>query len=193
MRTCARARTHARTHTHTHIHTYTQTESSDLAVMGFCFGGGKAIRYTTMRQPAASTIVCYGAPVLEVWRLACVCARARACVRVCVRVFVCTPHQDAPTGRLDDRLLWGSRIRGVATCVRVCALGRVGVRVCGRVHVCARLCLGAGMLRVSTSLFSHTLQNPLGAFEPPMSSVPVYVCAGAGAGACAGMRACACA
>ena len=103
--------------------------------MGFCFGGGKAIRYTTMRQPAASTIVCYGAPVLEVWRLACVCARARACVRVCVRVFVCTPHQDAPTGRLDDRLLWGSRIGGVATCVRVC----VRARARARVFVCVRL------------------------------------------------------
>ena len=42
------------------------TDSRQLAVMGFCFGGGKAIRYTTSRQPSASTIICYGSPVLEV-------------------------------------------------------------------------------------------------------------------------------
>lgn len=36
-----------------------------VAVMGFCFGGGKAIRYTTQRQPSAATVVCYGSPLTE--------------------------------------------------------------------------------------------------------------------------------
>jgi len=37
-----------------------------LAVMGFCFGGGKAIRYTTQRRPDAATVVFYGSPVTDV-------------------------------------------------------------------------------------------------------------------------------
>lgn len=35
------------------------------AVMGFCYGGGKAIRFTTTRLPSAATVVCYGSPVTE--------------------------------------------------------------------------------------------------------------------------------
>ena len=37
-----------------------EREAGPLAVMGYCFGGGKAIRYTTARQPSAATVVCYG-------------------------------------------------------------------------------------------------------------------------------------
>ena len=37
-----------------------------LAVMGFCFGGGKAIRYATQRRPDAATVVFYGSPVTDV-------------------------------------------------------------------------------------------------------------------------------
>ena len=40
-----------------------------LAVMGFCYGGGKAIRYTTQRRPDAATVVFYGAPVTDVAQL----------------------------------------------------------------------------------------------------------------------------
>jgi len=34
--------------------------------MGFCYGGGKAIRYTTQRRPDAATVVWYGNPVTNV-------------------------------------------------------------------------------------------------------------------------------
>eukprot|EP00543_Licmophora_paradoxa_P002906 CAMPEP_0202449276 /NCGR_PEP_ID=MMETSP1360-20130828/8018_1 /ASSEMBLY_ACC=CAM_ASM_000848 /TAXON_ID=515479 /ORGANISM="Licmophora paradoxa, Strain CCMP2313" /LENGTH=285 /DNA_ID=CAMNT_0049067143 /DNA_START=116 /DNA_END=970 /DNA_ORIENTATION=- len=37
-----------------------------LAVMGFCYGGGKAIRFTTQKRPDAITVVCYGSPVTDV-------------------------------------------------------------------------------------------------------------------------------
>lgn len=40
-----------------------------LAVMGFCYGGGKAIRYTTRRRTDAATVVFYGAPETDVGRL----------------------------------------------------------------------------------------------------------------------------
>ena len=40
-----------------------------LAVMGFCYGGGKAIRYTTQRKPDAATVIFYGSPVTEVQQL----------------------------------------------------------------------------------------------------------------------------
>lgn len=36
-----------------------------LAVMGFCYGGGKAIRYTTQRRNDAATVVFYGSPVTD--------------------------------------------------------------------------------------------------------------------------------
>lgn len=44
----------------------TQTTAILGAVMGFCYGGGKAIRYTTQRQPDAATVVCYGSPLNDV-------------------------------------------------------------------------------------------------------------------------------
>jgi carboxymethylenebutenolidase len=34
-----------------------------VAVMGFCYGGGKAIRYTTQRKNDAATVIFYGSPV----------------------------------------------------------------------------------------------------------------------------------
>lgn len=37
-----------------------------IAVMGFCYGGGKAIRYTTQARPNAATVIFYGSPVLDV-------------------------------------------------------------------------------------------------------------------------------
>ena len=37
-----------------------------LAVMGFCLGGGKAIRYTTERRPEAATVIFYGSPLTDV-------------------------------------------------------------------------------------------------------------------------------
>eukprot|EP00571_Detonula_confervacea_P003182 CAMPEP_0172319464 /NCGR_PEP_ID=MMETSP1058-20130122/37718_1 /TAXON_ID=83371 /ORGANISM="Detonula confervacea, Strain CCMP 353" /LENGTH=293 /DNA_ID=CAMNT_0013034509 /DNA_START=62 /DNA_END=940 /DNA_ORIENTATION=- len=37
-----------------------------LAIMGFCYGGGKAIRYTIQRRPDAATVVFYGAPVTDI-------------------------------------------------------------------------------------------------------------------------------
>ena len=40
-----------------------------LAVMGFCLGGGKAIRYTTVRRPEAATVIFYGSPLTDVNRL----------------------------------------------------------------------------------------------------------------------------
>jgi len=44
-------------------------DASKLAIMGFCYGGGKAIRYTTQRQPHAATVVCYGSPLTDVEEL----------------------------------------------------------------------------------------------------------------------------
>lgn len=41
-----------------------------IAVMGFCYGGGKAIRYTTERRPNAATVICYGTPLLDIEALA---------------------------------------------------------------------------------------------------------------------------
>lgn len=41
-----------------------------LVVMGFCYGGGKAIRYTTQcKADSAATVVCYGSPVTDVEEL----------------------------------------------------------------------------------------------------------------------------
>jgi carboxymethylenebutenolidase len=37
--------------------------------MGFCYGGGKALRYTVERRPTAATVVCYGKPVTDVQQL----------------------------------------------------------------------------------------------------------------------------
>jgi len=40
-----------------------------VAVMGFCYGGAKAIRYTTQARPNAATVVFYGSPVSDVAEL----------------------------------------------------------------------------------------------------------------------------
>lgn len=40
--------------------------TTKVAVMGFCYGGGKALRYTIERRPSAATVVCYGSPVSSV-------------------------------------------------------------------------------------------------------------------------------
>jgi carboxymethylenebutenolidase len=45
--------------------TQEQCDTSRLAVMGFCYGGGKALRYTTQCRPTAATVVFYGEPLLE--------------------------------------------------------------------------------------------------------------------------------
>jgi carboxymethylenebutenolidase len=42
-----------------------KADISKLAIMGFCYGGGKAIRYTTQRRPDAATVIFYGKPVTE--------------------------------------------------------------------------------------------------------------------------------
>jgi carboxymethylenebutenolidase len=34
-----------------------------VAVLGFCYGGGKALRYTTQARPDAATVVWYGNPL----------------------------------------------------------------------------------------------------------------------------------
>ena len=34
--------------------------------MGFCYGGGKAIRYTTQCRQDAATVIFYGSPVTDV-------------------------------------------------------------------------------------------------------------------------------
>lgn len=47
-----------------------QVETSKIAVMGFCYGGGKAIKYTTESRPNAATVVFYGNPVTDVEALA---------------------------------------------------------------------------------------------------------------------------
>ena len=45
-------------------------EGGRVAVMGFCFGGGKAIGYTTQARRDAATVVFYGEPVTDVGALA---------------------------------------------------------------------------------------------------------------------------
>ncbi|GAQ88138.1 carboxymethylenebutenolidase [Klebsormidium nitens] len=37
-----------------------------LVVMGFCYGGGKAIRYSATRRNPAATVVFYGSPLTDV-------------------------------------------------------------------------------------------------------------------------------
>lgn len=44
-------------------------DGSKVAVLGFCYGGGKAIRYTTQARPTAATAIYYGSPVLDVAEL----------------------------------------------------------------------------------------------------------------------------
>lgn len=44
-------------------------DTKRLAVMGFCLGGGKALRYTTGRRPDAATCVWYGQPLTEAYEL----------------------------------------------------------------------------------------------------------------------------
>lgn len=38
-------------------------DTKRVAVCGFCYGGGKAIRYTTQARPDAATVVWYGSPL----------------------------------------------------------------------------------------------------------------------------------
>lgn len=40
-----------------------------FAILGFCYGGGKAIRYTTQRRQDAATVVFYGMPVTDTQEL----------------------------------------------------------------------------------------------------------------------------
>jgi len=52
-----------------HVCAYLEKENGkegQLAVMGFCYGGGKAIRYTTQCNQDAATVVFYGSPVIDV-------------------------------------------------------------------------------------------------------------------------------
>ena len=37
-----------------------------FAIMGFCYGGGKAIRYTTQCRQDAATVIFYGSPLTDV-------------------------------------------------------------------------------------------------------------------------------
>lgn len=39
--------------------------NTKVAVMGFCYGGGKALRYAVQRRPNAATVVFYGSPVTD--------------------------------------------------------------------------------------------------------------------------------
>lgn len=52
------------------VYSYLESENSQhngkVAVMGFCYGGGKAIRYTSTCRPDAATVVFYGSPVTDV-------------------------------------------------------------------------------------------------------------------------------
>jgi carboxymethylenebutenolidase len=45
-------------------------DATNVAVMGFCYGGGKAIRFTSEVRPSAATIVYYGSPLLDAVALA---------------------------------------------------------------------------------------------------------------------------
>ena len=38
-------------------------DTKRVAVCGFCYGGGKALRYTTQARPSAATVVWYGSPL----------------------------------------------------------------------------------------------------------------------------------
>jgi len=40
--------------------------SCKFAILGFCYGGGKAIRYTSQRRRDAATVVFYGMPVTDI-------------------------------------------------------------------------------------------------------------------------------
>ena len=42
------------------------TSNGKVAIMGFCYGGGKAIRYTTQCRQDAATIIFYGSPLTDV-------------------------------------------------------------------------------------------------------------------------------
>lgn len=48
---------------------YLNVNDGKLAVMGFCYGGGKAIRYSSQRRPDAATVVFYGSPLTNVAEL----------------------------------------------------------------------------------------------------------------------------
>lgn len=41
------------------------SSTSKCAVMGFCYGGGKAIRFAIQNRPEAATVIFYGKPVTE--------------------------------------------------------------------------------------------------------------------------------
>jgi carboxymethylenebutenolidase len=42
-----------------------RADTKRIAVVGFCYGGGKAIRYTTQVRPTAATVVWYGKPITD--------------------------------------------------------------------------------------------------------------------------------
>ena len=44
-------------------------DARNLAVLGFCYGGGKAIRYTTSARQDAATVVFYGSPLTDAGEL----------------------------------------------------------------------------------------------------------------------------
>ena len=41
------------------------TSNGKFAIMGFCYGGGKAIRYTTQCRQDAATVIFYGSPLTD--------------------------------------------------------------------------------------------------------------------------------
>ncbi|KAL7528254.1 hypothetical protein ACHAWF_002493 [Thalassiosira exigua] len=56
------------------VMSYVEAQGGDggagkVAVMGFCYGGGKAIRYTARRRQDAATVVFYGSPLTDVREL----------------------------------------------------------------------------------------------------------------------------
>ncbi len=47
-----------------------KADTKRVAVLGFCYGGGKALRYTTQARPSAATVVYYGRPLTDPSELA---------------------------------------------------------------------------------------------------------------------------
>lgn len=53
-------------------------DGDKVGIMGFCWGGGKAIRYTTECQPKAATCIYYGSPLIDSSALAALSAPVTA-------------------------------------------------------------------------------------------------------------------